>query len=140
MLWCRLNQHAVAQRVTIRKPSSIGRSSEMLANRHTACPVLGRDFDASRWGGEYASSPDETSKPGKAGVVVGVSVVVAALVPIVPYLFLSIKTSIPVSVAAALLGLFVLGFGKGRLVQKSPWLQGLEIVGIGVNSKCHDAW
>ncbi|MCH7712591.1 MAG: VIT1/CCC1 transporter family protein, partial [Chloroflexi bacterium] len=64
----------------------------------------------------------------------GVSFVVAAFVPITPYLFVETKTAIPVSVAAALLGLFVLGVGKGRLVQKSPWLQGLEIVGIGVVS------
>jgi predicted membrane protein (TIGR00267 family) len=64
----------------------------------------------------------------------GVSFVVAAFVPIGPYLFLDSKTAIPVSVAASLIGLFVLGVGKGRIVQKSPLLQGLEIVGIGVVS------
>ena len=83
---------------------------------------------------EIGISPDETTNPVKDGLVMGVSFVVAAFVPITPYLFLETKTAIPVSVAAALLGLFVLGVGKGRLVQKSPWLQGLEIVGIGVVS------
>ena len=83
---------------------------------------------------EIGISPDETTNPVKDGLVMGVSFVVAALVPIIPYMFLPTKTAIPVSVAAALVGLFVLGFGKGRLVQKSPWLQGLEIVGIGVVS------
>ena len=43
-------------------------------------------------------------------------------------------TAIGVSVAAALVGLFVLGVGKGRLVQRSPILQGLEILGIGAVS------
>jgi len=56
------------------------------------------------------------------------------LVPIIPYLFLDGNTAITVSVAAALVGLFVLGVGKGRLVQRSPVLQGLEILGIGVLS------
>ena len=36
--------------------------------------------------------------------------------------------------AGALTGLFVLGMGKGRLVQRSPVLQGLENLGIGAVS------
>jgi VIT1/CCC1 family predicted Fe2+/Mn2+ transporter len=39
-----------------------------------------------------------------------------------------------VSIAAALTGLFILGVGKGRLVQRSPLLQGLEILAIGAIS------
>jgi len=83
---------------------------------------------------EVGISPDETANPVKDALVMGVSFVVAALVPIIPYLFLEDQRAIAVSVVAALVGLFVLGFGKGRLVQKSPWLQGLEILGIGVVS------
>ena len=83
---------------------------------------------------EVGISPDETTNPVKDALAMGVSFVVAALVPIIPYLFLEDRRAIAVSVVAALVGLFVLGFGKGRLVQKSPWLQGLEILGIGVVS------
>jgi predicted membrane protein (TIGR00267 family) len=83
---------------------------------------------------EIGISPDDTSNPVKDGLVMGLSFVVAAMVPIVPYLFLPHKTAIPVSVGAAFIGLFALGMGKGRLVQKSPVLQGLEILGIGVVS------
>ena len=54
--------------------------------------------------------------------------------PIIPHMFLDGDLAIAVSIAAALAGLFVLGVGKGRLVQKSPLLQGLEILGIGVVS------
>ena len=78
--------------------------------------------------------PDLLPNPVKDALVMGVSFVVAAFIPITPYLFLDGKTAIPVSVAASLIGLFVLGVGKGRIVQKSPLLQGLEIVGIGVVS------
>jgi VIT1/CCC1 family predicted Fe2+/Mn2+ transporter len=42
--------------------------------------------------------------------------------------------AIGVSVSAGLIALFVLGMAKGRLVQRSPILQGLEILGIGVAS------
>ena len=83
---------------------------------------------------ELGISPDETSNPIKDGLVMGLSFVLAALVPIIPYLFLDGNIAITVSVAAALVGLFVLGVGKGRLVQRSPVLQGLEILGIGVLS------
>jgi VIT1/CCC1 family predicted Fe2+/Mn2+ transporter len=64
----------------------------------------------------------------------GVSFILAAAIPIIPYLFLVGWPAIGVSVAAGLAALFVLGVGKGRLVQRSPLLQGLEILAIGAVS------
>ena len=83
---------------------------------------------------ELGISPDETSNPVKDAFAMGTSFVLAAFVPIVPHMVLDGWTAIGVSVAAALVGLFVLGMGKGRLVQRSPILQGLEILGIGAVS------
>ena len=83
---------------------------------------------------ELGISPDETSNPVKDALAMGTSFVVAAFIPIVPHMVLDGWTAIGVSVAASLLGLFVLGMGKGRLVQRSPVLQGLEILGIGAVS------
>ncbi len=83
---------------------------------------------------ELGISADETTSPVKDAMVMGVSFVVAAAIPITPYLFLSGWPAIVVSIAGALLGLFVLGMGKGRLVSKSPVLQGLEILVIGAIS------
>ena len=83
---------------------------------------------------ELGISPEETTSPVKDALVMGVSFVVAAAVPILPYLFLQGGTAIVVSVTGALLGLFILGMGKGRLVSKSPILQGLEILVIGAIS------
>ena len=83
---------------------------------------------------ELGISPDETGNPMKDGLAMGSSFIVAALVPIVPHMVLDGSMAIAVSVAAALVGLFVLGVGKGRLVQRAPVLQGLEILGIGVVS------
>ncbi len=83
---------------------------------------------------ELGISAEDTTNPIKDGLVMGTSFVLAALIPIVPYLFLDVGLAIGISVAGALTGLFVLGMGKGRLVQRSPVLQGLEIVGIGAIS------
>ena len=83
---------------------------------------------------ELGISPDETSSPIKNALTMGVSFIVAAFVPIVPHMIFDTGTAIGVSIAAALVALFVLGVGKGRLVQRSPILQGLEIVAIGAVS------
>ena len=83
---------------------------------------------------ELGISPDDTSSPVKDGFAMGLSFIVAALVPVVPHMVLNGGTAIGVAVAVSLLGLFVLGVGKGRLVQRSPLFQGLEILGIGAVS------
>ena len=83
---------------------------------------------------ELGISAEETANPIKDGLVMGTSFILAAVIPIVPYLFFDGGQAIGISVAGALTGLFVLGMGKGRLVQRSPVLQGLEILGIGAVS------
>ena len=83
---------------------------------------------------ELGISTEETTNPIKDGLVMGTSFILAAVIPIIPYLFFSGGLAIGISVASALTGLFVLGMGKGRLVQRSPILQGLEILGIGAVS------
>jgi VIT1/CCC1 family predicted Fe2+/Mn2+ transporter len=83
---------------------------------------------------ELGISPDETANPIKDALAMGTSFILAALVPIIPHLVLSGWPAIGLSITAALIGLFILGVGKGRLVQRSPLLQGLEILGIGVVS------
>ena len=83
---------------------------------------------------ELGISPEETTNPIKDALAMGASFIIAALIPIIPYLFLAGTAAIGVSVAGALVGLFVLGMGKGRLVQRSPIWQGLEILGIGAVS------
>jgi len=80
---------------------------------------------------ELGISAEDTTNPIKDGLVMGTSFVLAAAIPIIPYVFFDVGLAIGISVAGALTGLFVLGMGKGRLVQRSPVLQGLEILGIG---------
>ena len=80
---------------------------------------------------ELGISPDITSNPIKDALTMGLAFIIAAMIPILPYFFLDRAPAIPVSIGLALAGLFALGVGKGRLVQKSPLLQGLEILAIG---------
>ena len=80
-------------------------------------------------------SPDLGGNPLKDAAVMCVSFGSAAIIPIIPFLFLSVGwAAIGWSVGLSLGGLFILGLVKGRLVQKSPILQGLEILGIGAAS------
>ena len=83
---------------------------------------------------ELGISPDETANPVKDAATMGISFLIAASIPIVPHIFLDGTAAISASISGALVGLFVLGVFKGRLVQKSPILQGLEILGIGAVS------
>ena len=80
-------------------------------------------------------SPDFGGNPLKDAAVMCVSFGSAAILPIIPYLFLAVSSAtIGLSVGLSLAGLFALGLAKGRLVRKSPILQGLEILGIGAAS------
>ena len=83
---------------------------------------------------ELGISPDETTNPTKDALTMGVAFILAAIIPILPHFFLEGGSAIGVSIAAALTGLFILGVGKGRLVQRSPLLQGLEILLVGAMS------
>lgn len=80
-------------------------------------------------------SPDFGGNPLKDAGVMGLSFGASAILPIIPFLFLSVgPAAIGWSVGLSLTGLFALGLVKGRLVRKSPILQGLEILGIGAAS------
>jgi len=83
---------------------------------------------------ELGISPDETTSPVKDALTMGIAFILAAIIPIFPHFFLEGGAAISISIAAALTGLFILGVGKGRLVQRSPLLQGLEILTIGAIS------
>ena len=83
---------------------------------------------------ELGISTEDTSNPVKDAFVMGLAFITGAAVPLVPHFFLTGSTAIGVSVGATLAGLFALGLFKGRMVERSPLLQGLEILGIGTLS------
>ena len=83
---------------------------------------------------ELGISPQETASPVKDAMVMGTAFIAGAAIPLVPHFFMSGGQAIGISVGATLAGLFALGMLKGRIVERSPILQGLEILGIGTLS------
>lgn len=83
---------------------------------------------------ELGISNDIARSPLKDALVMGASFVVGAAIPLFPHMIATGETAIAVSVGATLAGLFLLGMYKGWMVERSPILQGLEILGIGTLS------
>lgn len=65
------------------------------------------------------------------GIIMFVSYFLAGLVPLLPIILLPIDISRYVTIAAALIGLFILGYVKGKLVDSSPLKNALETFIIG---------
>jgi predicted membrane protein (TIGR00267 family) len=66
------------------------------------------------------------------GTVIGLSFLLGALVPVVPYyIFTSIRSSLEFSVVVSLAFLFGAGVWKGRIAQGKAWRSGLETLMVG---------
>lgn len=83
---------------------------------------------------ELGIDPDLISSPSKDAVTMGCTFILAALIPIIPYLFVGGKLGIVASISAALVALFALGTAKSRLVRRFPLVQGFEILVIGAGA------
>ena len=69
--------------------------------------------------------------PLTSGLLMFVSYLLAGMVPLTPIIFLSYPTSLWAGVILALLGLFILGFAKGRVLKTNPLRGGLKILIVG---------
>jgi predicted membrane protein (TIGR00267 family) len=76
----------------------------------------------------------EINRPLQAALVMGLSFVVGALVPIVPYLVLSGMPALYLSIGLSAVTLFGVGIFKGYLAAKSVILSGLEFFAIAVGA------
>ena len=83
---------------------------------------------------ELGLSPEMTSRPIKDALTMGAAFILAAFIPVIPYFFGASNAIIGAAIGSTLLGLFVLGVVKGRMVQKQPILQGLEVLAIGAGA------
>ncbi len=76
----------------------------------------------------------EINRPVQAALVMGLSFVVGALIPLVPYLILSGMKALYVSIVLAGMTLFFVGVFKGYLAAKSLFLSGMEFFAIAVGA------
>lgn len=78
--------------------------------------------------GEYDGNK---ASPIGTGVTMFFAYIVAGAVPIAPMVFLNYPVSLFVSVGAALTALYVIGFIKGKIVNRPASRSGFEVLVIG---------
>jgi vacuolar iron transporter family protein len=83
---------------------------------------------------EHQLSPVDRKTALKAAWVVGLAAVVGSLVPIAPFMFLPISTSMWMSVLFTAVVLFVIGAYKARVTVGKPMRSGTEMMVIGIVS------
>lgn len=76
----------------------------------------------------------ETNRPLQAALVMGVSFVVGAIIPLLPYLILAGIEALYLSIVLAAATLFSVGVFKGYLAARSLFLSGLEFFFIAVGA------
>jgi VIT1/CCC1 family predicted Fe2+/Mn2+ transporter len=83
---------------------------------------------------EHQLSPTDRRKAAKAAVIVGLSAIVGSLIPLMPFAFFSVVTSMWVSIVITALVLFFVGAYKARMMVGHPGKSGLEMAAIGTVS------
>jgi predicted membrane protein (TIGR00267 family) len=76
----------------------------------------------------------EINRPAQAALVMGLSFVAGAIIPIIPYLIISGVNALYLSIALSAVTLFGLGIFKGYLAGKSLVLSGVQFFAIAVGA------
>lgn len=83
---------------------------------------------------ELGLSPESLESPTKDALTMGVSFLLGAIVPMVPYLFMETLPVIAVSIGVTVAALFVVGIIKAKATNRHPLRSGLEIMLLGTGS------
>ncbi len=83
---------------------------------------------------EHKLTPIDRKKAWKVALVVGFSAILGSIIPIIPFIFLPVTTSMWVSVIITALVLFVVGWYKARMTVGHPGKSGFEMAIIGTLS------
>jgi VIT1/CCC1 family predicted Fe2+/Mn2+ transporter len=83
---------------------------------------------------EHRLAPVDRKQAIRAAWIVGLSAIIGSLVPLAPFMFLPIATSMIVSIVITALVLFVIGAYKARVTVGHPARSGLEMAVIGTLS------
>jgi predicted membrane protein (TIGR00267 family) len=75
---------------------------------------------------------EEFQSPTRNALVMGLSFVLSALLPILPYIFLTQTPVLVVSVGVTILALAGIGIGKASIAHRNYARSALEVVGIGL--------
>jgi VIT1/CCC1 family predicted Fe2+/Mn2+ transporter len=83
---------------------------------------------------ELGLTPEDLASPTKDAFTMGISFMLGAIVPLIPYIFLGTMAVIGASIAVTVATLFVVGLAKARVTGKHPLRAGLEVMIIGTAS------
>lgn len=83
---------------------------------------------------EFQMTPPEKSKALLSALIVGFSALVGSLIPLFPFFFWNVGSSISISIVIAALTLFIVGFYKARVTVGRPLRSGLQMAVIGTLS------
>ncbi|OGY91705.1 MAG: hypothetical protein A3B31_02200 [Candidatus Komeilibacteria bacterium RIFCSPLOWO2_01_FULL_53_11] len=79
---------------------------------------------------ELSIDEDNSENAAKAGFFMFISYVVGGAIPVLPYLFLPVRTAIMTSLVVTFMGLFMLGALTTKFTKRTWWKAGLEMLGI----------
>ena len=83
---------------------------------------------------EHQLAPIDRKQAIRAAWIVGLSAIIGSLVPLAPFMFLSVATSMWASVVITALVLFAIGAYKARVTIGKPMRSGIEMAAIGTVS------
>lgn len=83
---------------------------------------------------EHQLIPTDRKSALRSAIIVGIAAIVGSLIPLIPFVFLTIKAGIWASIALSALVLFVVGAYKARVTVGHPGKSGLEMALIGTVS------
>ncbi len=114
-----------------RKKGFDGEELEKIVEVITANPDVWVEVMMSE---EFQMSPPEKSHAFNSGLVVGAAALLGSLIPLAPFFFLPISSSIWISIAISALTLFIVGAYKARTTVGKPFRSGLQMTIIGIVS------
>jgi predicted membrane protein (TIGR00267 family) len=83
---------------------------------------------------EHQLAPVDRKQAFRAAWIVGLSAIISSLVPLAPFMLLSVATSMWASVVVTALVLFAIGAYKARVTVGKPMRSGIEMAAIGTVS------
>lgn len=83
---------------------------------------------------EHQLTPTDRGQALRSAVVVGIAAIIGSLIPITPFFFLPVNSSMWIAVLISALVLFVVGAQKARITVGHPGRSGLEMAIIGTLS------
>jgi VIT1/CCC1 family predicted Fe2+/Mn2+ transporter len=88
------------------------------------------EYNSVKSANQFTKSNEKTN-PALSGLIMFCAYFTAGLVPLAPVFFLPVDTARAASIIFALIGLFILGYFKGKIVKVSPLRSATEILIIG---------